>query len=95
LTRDANSIGLPSRPIRRAAIAAASERIYTFGELLETPEGATAVAKTQSLLEELGFSREDRGAETALYQRSLRCVCLSRLQLLQTDIVKTVTEQYG
>jgi hypothetical protein len=78
---------------RRAAIAAASERIYTFEELLETPEGATAVAKTQSLLEELGFSREDWGAETALYQRSQRRVCLSRLQKLQTDIVKTVTER--
>jgi hypothetical protein len=71
------------------------EHVYTFEELLETPEGVTAVAKTQSLLEDLGFSREDWGAETALYQRSQRRVCLSCLQMLQTGIVKTVTEQYG
>jgi hypothetical protein len=89
----ANRIGRPGSPKGRAATIAGSERIYTFEELLDPPEGATAVAKTQSLLEELGFSREDWEANTALYQRSQRRVCLSRLQKLQTDIVKSVTER--
>jgi hypothetical protein len=45
------------------------------------------------MLDALGSFCEVREAGTALSQRSQRRICLSRLQKLQTDIVKTVTER--
>jgi hypothetical protein len=91
--RNANRIGRPGSQERRAAVAAVAERELTFEELLETREGATAVARTDALLEELGSTREEWQPNSAVYQRSQRRVCLSRLQQLQTEIVKTVTER--
>jgi hypothetical protein len=91
--KHANRIGRPGSAERRAAIAVASEQVYTFEQLLDTREGAAAVAKTEALLEKTHSTREDWAPNSPRYLRSQRRVCLSRLQELQTEIVKTVTER--
>jgi hypothetical protein len=75
--RNANRIGRPGSQERRAAVAAVAERELTFEELLETREGATAVARTDTLLEEVRSAHEEWQPHSAVYQRSQRCVSLA------------------
>jgi hypothetical protein len=91
--RTANRIGHPGSDQRRAAIADAAGREYTFEELQNTLLGAAAIAKTQALLDATGSTREDWHSESARYLRSKRRVTLSLLQQMQTEIVKIVTER--
>jgi hypothetical protein len=89
--RAANRVGRPGSEERRAAIAGAVD--YTFEQLQNTREGAAAVARTQALLAQAGTSREDWHPDGELYRRCERRLTLSRLQQLQSEIIKTVTER--
>jgi hypothetical protein len=89
--RAANRVGRPGSQEREAAIARVED--YTFEQLQNTRAGAAAVRQTLALLEQADATRDHWHPEGELYRRSERRVTLTRLQQLQTEIIRTVTER--
>jgi hypothetical protein len=89
--RAANRVSRPGSQERQDAIARVVD--YTFEQLQNTREGAAVVRRTLGLLEQAGSTREDWYPDGELYRRSERRVKLTRLQQLQTEIIRTVTER--